>query len=137
MLPLVQGAAATAQRAACPGTLRAPGRGAPPTDASPRSRHQVCLEFPAVPLPFCCCGPTCACNHTLIKGHGKCFCLVTQVSIPCTSDTPIVFAPLPFLVLYPKVGCCETLDSIKKKEKEEKKGEPATEAPKADEMVRS
>ena len=43
---------------------------------------------------------------------------MVQGALPCTSETPVICTPLPFFTVYPKVGCCETLDSVKKPKKE-------------------
>ena len=78
---------------------------------------KFCCEFPCVPLMCGCCGITCAKNATLCKVRGTCFFLVTQCSIPCGGDTPIICTLLPFCMAYPRMGCCLTLDGVKKKRK--------------------
>ena len=78
---------------------------------------KLCCALGALPLPCYCCGPTCACNSTLCKVKGTCFCIANQVSCPCGDDTPILCTLCPFLLLYPKVGLCLTLDGAGAKSK--------------------
>ena len=87
---------------------------------------KLCCEIGERPLaapPCCCCGPKCECNSTLCKVKGTVFCLAVQGTFPCSDDTPIICTILPFCTVYPKVGCCHTLDSLgaKEKKKEEEK----------------
>ena len=102
----------------------------------------MCCQLGERPLgPWCCCGPKCAYNATLCKVKGTCCCLAIQGSFPCGSDTPILCTICPFLLVYPKVGCCETLDSAGMSPKP-KKDEPKVDAevrgapPVGDEMER-
>merc|ERR1719409_948778 len=81
---------------------------------------KCCMEFPCFPcLPCGCCGPTCGWNPTLCKVKGTCFCFAVQGSFPCGPETPILFTPLPFCLVYPKTGCCLTLDGAGAKKAEE------------------
>mmetsp|Transcript_82137 Transcript_82137/g.255041 ORF Transcript_82137/g.255041 Transcript_82137/m.255041 type:complete len:132 (+) Transcript_82137:90-485(+) len=75
---------------------------------------KACCAIGDAPLPCGCCGPTCACNSTLCKVKQTCLCVAVQGSLPCSDDTPIICTLLPFCAVYPKCGCCETLDSVVK-----------------------
>jgi len=89
---------------------------------------KLCCAVGEGPLPWLCCGPTCACNKSLCKVKGTVFCIAITSSLPCDSDTPILCTIFPFCTVYPKVACCPTLDSlgIEKKEKEESSKEGVT-----------
>ena len=78
---------------------------------------KFCCEFPCVPLCCGCCGITLAKNCTICKVRGTCFFFVSQISCPCGEDTPILCTFLPFCMVYPRMGCCLTLDGVKKKRK--------------------
>lgn len=75
-------------------------------------KGKTCCAVGHAPLPCCCCGPTCGCNATVFKVEGTILCCSVKGSFPCSSETPILITPLPFCTLYPKRGCCHTLDSL-------------------------